>query len=158
MSCLSQTAAIADLFDQGENSQPGERQASLEEYWAGSISQSVAAKAEEARFAAKDQGWWDAWNTNKGAAQKSFTLSSDPSHGWLLVTRDDMRAVGLTEADISPYSYQSGGWIALEEDCDAGTFIEAYHAKFGVCPEIKSDEKGARIRAWKDYGTKKSNW
>lgn len=135
MSCLLQTAAVADLFDQGANSQPGERQASLEEYWAGSASQSVANKAQEA-----------------------FTLTCDPGHGWLLVTAANMKAVGLGEADISPYSYQSGGWIALEEDCDAGVFVDAYRAKYGRAPKIVTDEKGARVRAWKDYGTKKSDW
>jgi hypothetical protein len=85
----------------------------------------------------------------------SYTHTCDPGHGWLLVTRSDLAAVGLTESDITPYSYQSGGWLALEEDCDAGTFIEAYKAKRGTMPEIKSDEKGARVRGWQSFGKKR---
>jgi hypothetical protein len=137
MGKIDTKAAFADLFDLGGASQPGERQAAFDEYWSGSISASVAAKA---------------------APQKSFTLSCDPSHGWLLVTDSDMLAVGLSEADITPYSYRSGGWIALEEDCDAGTFISAYKAKYGTEPKIVYDEKGARIRGWKGYGAKPKSW
>jgi hypothetical protein len=89
---------------------------------------------------------------------KSFTLTCDPSHGWLLVTASDLAEVGLSESDITPYSYQSGGWRALEEDCDAGTFIEAYKAKLGQMPEIKTDEKGGRVRNWHVFGKKESVW
>ena len=128
-------AAMFDLFDQGAAHAPGERQSSLDQYWSGSISASVAAKA-----------------------QKAFTLTCDPGHGWLLVTQSDLAAVGLDECDFTPYSYRSGGWRALEEDCDAGTFIAAYKAKYGAEPEIITDEKGGRVRGWASYGSKKSAW
>jgi hypothetical protein len=85
----------------------------------------------------------------------SYTHTCDPGHGWLLVTRSDLAAVGLTEADITPYSYQSGDWLALEEDCDAGTFFEAYKALRGEYPNNVSDEKGGRIRSWRSFGAKR---
>lgn len=84
----------------------------------------------------------------------AFTLTQDPGHAWLLVTASDMAAVGLTEADISPYSYQSGGWRALEEDCDAAVFIEAYTRTTGGAPRIAFDEKGGHVRTWRRFGTK----
>ena len=52
-------AALFDLFDQGSNSQPGERQTDLEELL-----------AEEAYYAAKDQSFYDDFNANKGAAYR----------------------------------------------------------------------------------------
>jgi hypothetical protein len=95
----------------------------------------------------------------------SFTRTCDPGHGWLLVKAGDIAALGLTEADFTPYSYQAprfshdfAGVIALEEDCDAGTFIEAYKARVGQVPRIVTDEKGGRVRAWPGYGSKPSRW
>lgn len=84
---------------------------------------------------------------------KTFLHSCDPGHGWLIVSPADMADLGLTEADISGYSYRSGDRIALEEDCDASTFIEAYKAKYGSF-ENTTDYKGAAIRSWRSFGTK----
>ena len=60
--------------------------------------------------------------------RKRFSFISDTSHGWLLVTSGELRAVGINEADITPYSYRdmSGETIALEEDSDAHTFLRAW--------------------------------
>jgi hypothetical protein len=88
----------------------------------------------------------------------TFTLTQDPGHGWLIVTAQELHAVGLTEAAISRYSYQRGPQIALEEDCDAGAFIKAYEAKFGFVPLIETDDNGGRVRGWASFGTKVSSW
>lgn len=79
-----------------------------------------------------------------------FTFVSDPGHGWLLVKRAELEAVGLTEADITPYSYQSGDMLGLEEDVDAGIFLAAYKAKTGRDAEI-IDDLGS-CRGWAGFG------
>lgn len=65
-----------------------------------------------------------------------FHFYADPSHGWLMVTDDDLRAVGLTVTDFGRYSYTACGRYYLEEDCDATLFILAYKATTGRKPEI----------------------
>jgi len=57
----------------------------------------------------------------------TFVFFSDPGHGWLRVQRAKLQQLGIEEK-ITPYSYQRGRWAYLEEDCDAGTFIEAMRA------------------------------
>ena len=52
---------------------------------------------------------------------------NDPGHGWLIVSRKQLDLVGLEPKDFSSYSYQNSEvnptHFALEEDCDAGRFI-----------------------------------
>lgn len=88
----------------------------------------------------------------------TFTLREDPGHGWLIVTKAELAQVGLTEADITPYSYQRGDLIALEEDCDLSTFIEAYRARFDFVPLIEVVHNGGAIRGWPGYGSKVWTW
>lgn len=59
---------------------------------------------------------------------KTYTHYSDPSHGWIAVTQDDLQSVGININMLSPYSYQYGTTIYLEEDCDAGLFLSALEA------------------------------
>lgn len=80
-----------------------------------------------------------------------FTFVSDPGHGWLLVKRSELAEVGLSAADITPYSYQSGDMLGLEEDVDAGIFLAAYKAKTGRDAEI-IDDLGS-CRGWERFGT-----
>jgi hypothetical protein len=68
--------------------------------------------------------------------RNTFHFYSDPAHGWLKVTTDDLAAVGLTLADFSPYSYRKGDEIFLEEDMDESLFLAAYNAKHGHMPDI----------------------
>ena len=89
--------------------------------------------------------------------RKRFSFISDPSHGWLLVTPGELRAVGISEEDITPYSYRdiTGETIALEEDCDAHTFLRAWEAKIGKPAEIEDAAEGLKhIRNWPRFGTK----
>lgn len=53
-----------------------------------------------------------------------FKFYADAGHGWLAVKRQTlMQFVELS--NISPYSYQRGGTVYLEEDRDASVFLEA---------------------------------
>jgi len=66
-----------------------------------------------------------------------FTFYHDPGHGWLKVSIEDLKAVGVSRDQISDYSYHKPGFMLLEEDCDAGVFVEAYKRKHGTEPEIR---------------------
>lgn len=71
---------------------------------------------------------------------KSF---SDAGHGWLGVKRKLLERLSI-EHLISPYSYQRGASVYLEEDCDASIFIKAFEKHFGYTPEVKGMK-------WVDY-------
>ena len=53
---------------------------------------------------------------------------SDPGHGWLAVKRKVLNEYGVAN-QISPYSYQRGGTVYLEEDSDAQKMINALAQK-----------------------------
>ena len=55
------------------------------------------------------------------------TFYQDPGHGWLAVKRQWLQALGI-EDRITPYSYQRGSTVYLEEDCDFARFHEAAKA------------------------------
>ena len=69
---------------------------------------------------------------------KTFTFFSDPGHGWLRVSQAACNAIGLSAFDFTRYSYQdkTGVQFFLEEDCDAGRFIEKFKAIYGQNPKI----------------------
>ncbi len=88
-----------------------------------------------------------------------FSFISDPSHGWLIVTSEELRSAGITEDDVTPYSYRdvSGQLIALEEDCDAHTFLRKWEAMIGKPAEIEDAVEGSKfIRSWPSFGKKTS--
>ena len=47
---------------------------------------------------------------------------SDPGHAWGAVKRKVIDELGLTNT-ITGYSYQKGGTVYLEEDCDLSNFV-----------------------------------
>ncbi len=82
----------------------------------------------------------------------------DPGHGWLIVSPEQLASYGISEAQISPYSYRSpdGNQIALEEDCDAGVFLEAFRRTHGDDPIFAREHQNpCPIRNWPGYGTKR---
>ena len=79
-----------------------------------------------------------------------FTFLASSYHGWIIVTPDELAAVGLSEADITPYSYRRGDQLGLEEDEDAQTFLAAYKARFGWEAEI-IDDLGS-CDQWEHFG------
>jgi len=53
-----------------------------------------------------------------------YVFHEDPGHGWLEVDRHELeRFVDLSE--VSEFSYEKNGKVYLEEDCDAGLFLQA---------------------------------
>jgi hypothetical protein len=56
--------------------------------------------------------------------RKKYRFISDPGHAWLEVPLADISLTGIADW-ISTYSYVNHGYVYLEEDCDAGLFIDA---------------------------------
>jgi hypothetical protein len=54
----------------------------------------------------------------------TLTFYSDPGHGWLEVPRSLLHELDIADK-ITPYSYQRGEDVFLEEDCDLSTFADA---------------------------------
>jgi hypothetical protein len=52
-----------------------------------------------------------------------ITFFNDGGHGWYAVKRSKLAAMGLLDK-ISPYSYQRGQTVYLEEDADATLFFD----------------------------------
>lgn len=78
-------------------------------------------------------------------------MHSDPGHAWLAVKLSELEMLGI-KSEISNYSYVRGKTAYLEEDCDAGKFIEAMRAK-GIEVEVKEGACRERspIRYFKPY-------
>ncbi|RLI66816.1 MAG: hypothetical protein DRO67_00135 [Candidatus Asgardarchaeum californiense] len=49
---------------------------------------------------------------------------TDPGHGWLAVSYQELVKLGISK-DISTCSYFHKGTVYLEEDVDAGVYIDA---------------------------------
>ena len=83
-----------------------------------------------------------------------FQFISDPAHGWLIVSPQWIGAVGLNLAQFSHHSYvHPDGTLALEEDCDAPIFLDAYKRCFGetiAFQELHVENINApgHIRSW----------
>ena len=56
-----------------------------------------------------------------------YIYHSDPGHAWLAVKRKELIQLGILDK-ISSFSYQKGSTVYLEEDCDAGVFLDAKKA------------------------------
>jgi hypothetical protein len=59
---------------------------------------------------------------------KIYVFHSDAGHGWIAVKRRELVELGIIDK-ISSCSYQKGKTVYLEEDCDAGLFIQAMNDK-----------------------------
>jgi hypothetical protein len=59
---------------------------------------------------------------------EAFTMFNDPGHAWLAVRKDELEDMGIMDK-ISPYSYQKGATVYLEEDCDFSVFVSARIAR-----------------------------
>jgi hypothetical protein len=69
--------------------------------------------------------------------KRKLTFYTDPAHGWLEVPRADLDTLDIAHK-ISRYSYEKGAHVYLEEDCDAGLYLEAAKAKGWI---LTMDEK-----------------
>jgi hypothetical protein len=78
------------------------------------------------------------------AQQTAITLVhvSDPGHGWLILSARRVAELGIASL-ISPYSYQRGDQVYLEEDVDAGLALEALRVSgYDVRLIERYDERG----------------
>jgi hypothetical protein len=83
---------------------------------------------------------------------KSFKFYEDPGHGWLAVKRKLLSQLGVLP-HISSCSYEKGQTIYLEEDRDAGLFIQAFVMAFDKEPQLieKHTNKNSFVRYLKHY-------
>tara|TARA_R110002012_G_scaffold287460_5_gene479844 strand:- start:506 stop:787 length:282 start_codon:yes stop_codon:yes gene_type:complete len=78
---------------------------------------------------------------------------ADAGHAWLAVPLDALEDLEIAD-DISQYSYQSKskGLVYLEEDMDAGTFIQAFKKKYGFPPNwIETYHHTSHVRNLERY-------
>lgn len=84
---------------------------------------------------------------------KTFDYIQDPGHGWIKTPVKLLIELGIA-SEISSYSYYRDGFAYLEEDCDAARFFNAFNARFGIDPKLRSRvarEKRSKIRSYYCY-------
>ena len=81
-----------------------------------------------------------------------YIFHSDPGHGWLQVTRQELSELGILDK-ISHYSYQKRDDVFLEEDCDYSLFAERMKGlgrPFEI-KEINSQSKDSIVRTYEGF-------
>lgn len=85
---------------------------------------------------------------------KSYYMHTDAGHGWLAVKRQELEKLGILDK-ISVYSYQKGGTVYLEEDCDLSVFLNALGLswqEFTAKNTIKKSYKDrSKVRSYQDF-------
>lgn len=84
---------------------------------------------------------------------------SDPGHGWLRVPRAMLTRLGIEEK-ITPFSYQRGQWVYLEEDCDMSRFCKVCEASdlYSISiRERRPSQRESAIRTYAHYSTEKEH-
>jgi len=75
----------------------------------------------------------------------------DPGHGWVAVKRSLVESLGIADA-ITPYSYQNGQTVYLEEDLDADLLIKALTARGEtVTFDVRHTNSHSSIRNYPHY-------
>lgn len=85
--------------------------------------------------------------------EKTFTVTvySDPGHAWGKVKRMVLHNLGIAN-DITPYSYQRGEYVYLEEDCDLTTLCMALNQRNTRVKFVeKRTDRDSRIRSYERY-------
>lgn len=85
--------------------------------------------------------------------EKTFTVIcySDPGHSWAKVKRSVLHNLGIAN-DITPYSYQRGEYVYLEEDCDLSTLCMALNQRNTRIKFVqKYADRESRIRSYECY-------
>ena len=75
----------------------------------------------------------------------TFTMHSDPGHGWLEVSIQEVRQALLDTSDFSQFSFMRGEKLYLEEDCDASLFIRCWEQAIGP---IQIEERYSQYEHW----------
>lgn len=88
-----------------------------------------------------------------------YTFHSDPGHAWLQVKRQELIELGILKK-ISPYSYQRGADVYLEEDCDACIFMNEMQiqGKPIEIAEITSHYDYSIIRSYQGFTSEGSHY
>jgi hypothetical protein len=85
----------------------------------------------------------------------TMQIYADAGHAWLLIPIHRLAEVGLSEADISSCSYRKIDTVALEEDCDMATYLDAYRKTTDKQFKFKENyHETSPVRGWKSFGTK----
>jgi hypothetical protein len=82
-----------------------------------------------------------------------YTFYNDPGHGWMKVPVKRLIELGIDQ-QISPYSYlsETGKFAYLEEDLDAGVFINAAkESGEDVTWSNRYADRSSRIRTYPGY-------
>lgn len=84
--------------------------------------------------------------------QRVYRYYIDSGHGWLAVKRQYLDRLKLLNK-ISDCSYERGGTVYLEEDCDAPLFVDAYKLLYLKSPNIVTVyvDNRSPIRSYKSY-------
>jgi hypothetical protein len=84
---------------------------------------------------------------------RKLTFYADPGHGWLKV--DLLDCIDLDIADkISRYSYTKGTVVYLEEDCDAGLFLDSAKNQGWTINIKETYQENTPIRNYANYTPK----
>lgn len=76
---------------------------------------------------------------------------TDPGHGWASVKRALLSELGIADK-ISPYSYQRGDSVYLEEDCDLSLLVAALKARGDTVEWVESStDRRSPIRSYERY-------
>ncbi len=80
----------------------------------------------------------------------TFTFLADPGRAWLIVAPQWIGTVGLNLGAFSGRSrVGNDGTLALDEDKDAKTFLNAYERNFGETHEVCDVfEPRVQVRDW----------
>ena len=84
---------------------------------------------------------------------KTFDYIQDPAHGWVKVPVNLLIELDIYK-EVSSFSYYRSGFAYLEEDCDLTRFFNAFNARFGFDPKLRSKvarEKQSKIRSYFCY-------
>lgn len=82
---------------------------------------------------------------------KTYNVYADPSHAWVKVKMTELDKLGVSRY-ISEFSYARGDYAYLEEDCDAGIFVNALEDK-GIEPKFKfhHTDRQSKIRGYSRF-------
>jgi len=78
---------------------------------------------------------------------KIYNFHSDPGHGWLEVPLDEVKHIA---SKITGYSYIRGDNVYLEEDCDAGLFLDSLQTGTFKINNVYTDNDSP-IRNYRHY-------
>ena len=83
--------------------------------------------------------------------EADFIFHEDAGHGWLAVKISLLKKLNLM-GKITSYSYQKGGTAYLEEDCDMGTFLDAYESEHPAQIKIfRSYHERSPVRNYENF-------